>query len=164
MIIQRTTRRSAAAAKDKLKDLTVLDGERVRIASSTLPNAGKGLFATHQIEAGEFITLYGGRKCTAEQAGRSVYVYGPDENGNFWDAAKESKQNALGRYANDAVGPSGTKEDKKRINAIIKFLPEHNAIGLCALHQIEEGDEVFVEYGAGYWKQKIITYLSKPIE
>ena len=52
----------------------------------------------------------------------------------------------LARYINDNA-------DKARLNVRFDKDPEHRLARVIALRPLAAGEELFVSYGAGYWKQ-----------
>lgn len=130
-------------------NLKVINGERqnqkVRVADSTIPDAGEGLFAIAQFQEDEEICKYKGRRLTAKQAqdSDSKYIWGNNRKGSVFlaiDAA--DPQSCYGRYANDPL-------DKGMEN--VKIEQFGFTVALYALRPIAIGEEIFVEYGKEYW-------------
>src|SRR5690606_33991079 len=103
-----------------------LPGKFLKVKTSTLPHAGKGLFVTVDVPKGARVTEYLGRKTVWADVEDDVdngYIYHIDD-GHVIDASKSIK--TFGRYANDAAGFS--KVPGVRNNAIYE----------------EEGTRVFI--------------------
>ena len=102
---------------------------------------GLGLFATREIEKGEFIVEYKGRIIPDKEARRlendstNRYLY---EINSRWTLDGSSRRN-LGRYANHSCRPnaeSDTRKHKVFIRATKKILP---------------GQEITYDYGRDYF-------------
>lgn len=121
----------------------------LRVKTSTLPGAGKGLFTTTEIKKGEIIIEYLGKRYTwkeVEDDTDNGYIYFID-NKNVIDASQDKK--ALGRYANDASG----LQKIKGISNNTEYVQEDKRVFLRAKKLIPAGSEIFVSYGPEYWKQ-----------
>ena len=125
--------------------LKQIDGLAVK--PSTIAGAGKGLFAEKRFRPGETVARYSARRVSATSSGGD-YSLGIGANRHL---NSDSKQNFVGRYAND---PRGTT---KRAN--VRFSKSNNVQQrkgratqpMKATKAIRKGDEVLVSYGAGYW-------------
>lgn len=119
------------------------------VKTSTLPNAGKGLFTKVAIAKNEIITEYIGNLVTWKDVEQDVdngYIFHINDEAVI-DASKN--KNSFGRYANDAAG-------LQRIKGIInnaEYLEEGTRVFIKAKKAIPAGGEVFVAYGPQYWKQ-----------
>jgi len=119
------------------------------VKTSTLPNAGNGLFTKVDFKKGDIITEYKGRRRTWAQVEDDVhngYIYHIDDD-NVIDALKNI--NTFGRYANDAAGLA--RVSGLRNNA--EYFEENNRVFIRATRNIATGREVLVSYGRLYWKQ-----------
>ncbi|MFT4092187.1 MAG: SET domain-containing protein [Niabella sp.] len=126
-----------------------LPAKFLEIKTSTLPNAGKGLFVTVAVPKGSLIVEYLGRKTNwadVENDADNGYIYHIDDN-NVIDASKNLK--SFGRYANDAAGLSKLRGVKN--NAV--YHEEGTRVFIKATRDIAAGSEIFVAYGKDYWKQ-----------
>ncbi len=129
--------------------MPIRSSKTLQVKSSTLPGAGKGLFAKVDFPRGSIIVEYEGKRCTWKDVEDDVdngYIYHIDDE-NVIDAAKFP--DAFGRYANDAAGLqklSGVKN-----NAI--YHEEGKRVFIKATRRIQAGTEIFVSYGRLYWKQ-----------
>ena len=123
--------------------------KRLFVKTSTLPNAGKGLFTKVAIAKNEIITEYIGNLVTWKDVEQDVdngYIFHINDAAVI-DASKN--KNSFGRYANDAAG-------LQRIKGIInnaEYLEEGTRVFIKAKKAIPAGGEVFVAYGPQYWKQ-----------
>jgi SET domain-containing protein len=119
------------------------------IKKSTLPNAGKGLFTRKAIPKGTRIVEYKGKrskwKDVKDEDGKNGYIFYINRN-NVIDALPV--KTALARYANDARG-------LVRIPGLINNA-DYVVDGLKAFieskRDIPAKSEIFVDYGADYWK------------
>ncbi len=126
-----------------------LPAKNLKIKTSTIPQAGKGLFTTVDIEKGTIITEYTGRRATwaeVEDDTENGYIYFIDDQ-NVIDASSDLK--SWGRYANDAAGLTRVKGVKN--NA--EYYEEDNKVFIKAKTTIPAGAEIFVSYGRDYWRQ-----------
>jgi hypothetical protein len=128
--------------------------KRLRVVESTLPGAGYGLFLdTPQLKAGSLVTSYEGRRITQQEAEvtTSHYIYEDitrEDKLVYVDAEEETS--CFGRYINDP------REDNK-VNA--KVMMKGGRLVVMATVDIFEGHEIFIDYGAEYWMDKL-EYLS----
>ena len=107
----------------------------LKVKTSTLPNAGKGLFAKIDIVKNSIITEYEGRKCKWKEVEDDVdngYIYHIDDN-NVIDAAESV--DTFGRYANDAAGLQKIPGVKN--NAI--YIEENKRVFIKATRYISAG-------------------------
>lgn len=116
------------------------------VKKSTIPNAGKGLFAAEDFAKGEEIGQYRGEMITKQQADLI-----PDEQGayilchiNQCVDARRTNSTPL-RYMND---PRGTR---KQPNA--RFVAS-NRFAVRTTKKIKKGDEILVKYGGDYWENR----------
>jgi hypothetical protein len=126
---------------------------RVVVAPSTITTAGQGLFLkSGKVKAGGLVTSYEGDKLTQEQVdeeGRDLsYVYsdGRDKLGNvrYVDAIRSNS--CYGRYCNDP-------RDDSLVNA--KVMLKGGRLVVMATVDIQEGDEIFIDYGLEYWLDRL---------
>jgi hypothetical protein len=122
---------------------------RVVIAPSTIEGAGLGLFLSRdKVKAGGLITSYEGERLTQKQAdeeGRDLaYVYcsGKDPEGHMRYDDALAPDNCFGRCSNDP-------RDDHLDNA--KEAMKGGRLILIATVDINEGDEIFLNYGVEYW-------------
>ena len=128
--------------------------------TSTIPNAGYGLFVSGgAVPEGATACVYGGRRittrevmgCKGERAEGEVmdggYLmrvgYSERERMIVWVDASE-ELSVIARYINDPL---------MKIAYNVKFVkdPESGTADVVAVRDIVEGEELFVDYGKGYW-------------
>ena len=120
---------------------------------SGIPGAGKGLFTTVEIPKNRNISRYTGKiKTTAAyNANPSGYAVSISK-GRVIDAA--STQSALGRYANDCRRANRSAGQCAGPNArlVVSYKGGEPIIWLRATKKINANSEVFISYGAEYWR------------
>lgn len=132
----------------------------LKIAKSTIPNAGKGLFATKNLPE-NFDIRYGRNKDKLTQAqitrryngnNQPYGLCGNARNDNrCWDATPF--RSGLGRWVNDIHGTG------KEPNADFFIPPRRRVHGrltdtkpvVRTDRPIRKGEEILVDYGEGYW-------------
>ena len=127
------------------------------VKKSTLPGAGKGLFAKALIPKGSRIVEYRGKILTW----REVSQMADDRNGYVFhfnskyciDAWKTKK--GIAHYANDARGITRIEGLKNNT----EYVTEKKRCFIEATRDIPKGAEIFVGYGAEYWQ--VIRYNIK---
>jgi uncharacterized protein len=123
--------------------------KQLYVKTSTLPNAGKGLFTKKFIPKGTRIVEYKGRTRTWKEVKKdldeSPYIYYVKRNFVI-DALNDKK--ALARYANDARGLQRVKE----LNNNAEYVEEGVRVFIEAVKDIPAGGEIFVGYGPEYWQ------------
>lgn len=121
------------------------------VKKSSLPDAGKGLFTKSDIKKGERFIEYLGEVVTEAEldrrAEKDIFGYA------FYISKKKCidafyTPNELARYANDARGLNKIKGVKN--NAC--YVVYKNSGWIKAEKNIKAGEEIFVSYGAEYWK------------
>jgi len=123
------------------------------IATSQLPNSGKGLFSSIDIHKNEIIALFKGeiinnnRALKRAKLGHDAYFVSMLD-GNVLDSRKTK---CFAKYANDV---RGTENSAFKNNAQIT-LDDNDNICLIALKKIKEGDEIFCAYGFRYWRNQL---------
>lgn len=123
--------------------------KQLYVKTSTLPNAGKGLFTKKFIPKGTRIVEYKGRTRTWKEVQKdedeSPYIYYVKRNFVI-DALNDKK--ALARYANDARGLQRVKE----LSNNAEYVEEGVRVFIEAAKDIPAGGEIFVGYGPEYWQ------------
>ncbi len=121
------------------------------VKKSTLPGAGKGLFAKREIKKGERVVEYIGEIITEAEldrrAEKDVYGYSFYINKRKCIDAYYTP-NELARYANDALG----LRRKKGLKNNSCYVIYRNSGWIKAEKNIKPGEEIFVSYGAEYWR------------
>lgn len=118
----------------------------LHVKASTIEDAGKGLFTTRSFEPGEFLCVYSGTKLTLKQARAQrdkTYTMFVGLNCHI-DAF--GHPDVLARYINDNL------TDKSAINARFVKIRQLGVAIVVATRAINSGDEIFAEYGSGYWR------------
>lgn len=123
--------------------------KQLYVKTSTLPNAGKGLFTKKFIPKGTRIVEYKGRTRTWKEVQKdedeSPYIYYVKRNFVI-DALNDKK--ALARYANDARGLQRVKD----LSNNAEYVEEGVRVFIEASKDIPAGGEIFVGYGPEYWQ------------
>lgn len=124
--------------------------KQLYIRKSTLPGSGKGLFTKKFIPKGTRIVEYKGEILTWKE----VEQLADDRNGYvFYVNSKHcidawNYKKALGRFANDAKGLSRIPGIKTNAEYVV----DNKRCFIEAIRDIPAKSEIFVEYGAEYWK------------
>ena len=119
------------------------------VKKSKLPNSGKGLFTKVSIPKGTRIVEYKGKRTTWKKVkdddGKNGYIFYITRNCviDAWPTTE-----ALGRYANDAQGYSKVKDIKNNSEYVV----DGKRCFIEATKDIPRNGEIFVGYGAEYWK------------
>jgi uncharacterized protein len=125
--------------------------EDLVIKKSTLPSAGKGLFTKRDIKKGERFVEYLGEIITEAEldrrAEKNIYGYAFFISKNKCIDAYYRPE-AIARYANDARGL--VRVTGIRNNCCYTIWKNRGWIE--AERNIRAGEEIFVSYGAEYWK------------
>lgn len=123
--------------------------DHIVVKKSTLPGAGKGLFARHFIPKGTLIAEYKGKITTwkevKEDNRNNVYLYYMNRN-HVIDARNHKKSKA--RYANDA---RGLKRIKGFTNNAV-YAENGRRVYIESTKDIAPGEEILVNYGKEYWE------------
>jgi uncharacterized protein len=120
------------------------------VKKSQLPNAGKGLFTTKDIEKNEKVIEYKGEIIDWKEYEKRV---AEDKDGYLFFISKKRCIDAFStpqhkaRYANDAAGLSRVKG--LRNNCSYQIFGDKCFI--VAERDIEAGEEIFVNYTKEYW-------------
>jgi len=115
----------------------------VYVAPSTIPKAGKGLFAAKPFKKGETISFYDGELLTTDQYNKrydkeGYGSYGMTLNRN-WVIDARKTTSGVARYICDFTG-SGKKPN-------VEYQEYKKRIEVVTLRKIEEGEELFADYG-----------------
>ena len=112
----------------------------LKIAKSTIPSAGEGLFVTTNVKKGARIAPYSGEVVSREPA-NTAYVLAAGKK--FIDASRTTS--SAGRYANDG-------RSVRRNNSRYVVDAKRTTAAIAATKKIPAGGEVLVPYGRSYWK------------
>lgn len=110
-----------------------------------MPGAGKGLFATEDIKAGEHIGFYTGKVLNDYQANRKPYVdslYLVYVCKDYWINGEGRLANYT-RYINHAC---------KKCNSRLVTSTRWKTARIEAVRPIKAGEEIFFDYGDEYWE------------
>lgn len=123
--------------------------KQLKVKTSTIPGAGKGLFTSKSIPKGTRIVEYKGKASTWKDVdhseGNNGYIYYVSRN-LVLDAQHD--KTALARYANDARGIGRVKG----ITNNSEYVNENNRVFIEAIKDIPAHSEILVPYGPEYWE------------
>ncbi|MBX3240216.1 MAG: SET domain-containing protein-lysine N-methyltransferase [Chitinophagaceae bacterium] len=123
--------------------------EQLSVKKSQLPKAGKGLYTKVFIPKGTYIVEYKGTISKWKELENSEW-----DNGYIYYVTRNHVINArphpehLARYANDAAGL--VKVPGLRNNCV--YRKRGDKIYIYSEKNIQPKEEIFVAYGADYWK------------
>lgn len=119
----------------------------LRVKKSTIPDAGKGLFATRKFKKNEIIGQYGGEVISGAEvtdrysAGTAPYTLKIGANRYVDSACKRT-----------LMSTANSKKVRSHNNAKFSTVPTaNNNINVRATKTIQPGSEIYVFYGDGYW-------------
>ncbi len=124
----------------------LVEKKNLIVKRSTLPNAGKGLFAKKKIPKGTRIVEYTGKITTWKEAET-------DDNGEIYQVSYKHVidarpfKNALAKYANDARGITRIKG----LTNNAEYEEDGLKVYIKAIKDIPAGAEILVGYGKDYW-------------
>ena len=123
----------------------------VCVKTSTIPGAGKGLFASRQFERNEWICPAGGElidhACLDERyPGDMTAPYAIDCNTGYLDSACKR---GIGMMANAKINAT-TGKCTALSNHNARSFRRHDGVWLRATKRIRNGDEIFHHYGGAY--------------
>jgi len=115
------------------------------VRKSTIPKAGKGLFAKTKIRRGEHIGFYEGKVLTDkevefEEYGDSLYL--------LW-ICKDHWVFGEGKYGNYTQYINHSRKPNVELVTSTRW----KTARFRALSNIKEGEELFFDYGDYYWEQ-----------
>ncbi|CAK4712881.1 hypothetical protein LEN26_006484 [Aphanomyces euteiches] len=129
----------------------------VEVKTSTLPNAGLGLFTTKQFHRNDIVCQYRGRILTTAEA---LHVedksYSMRLGNDVYVDARESLD-VLARYINDC-------RSRGVYNVEFEKLPELQVANVRALRDIPAGRELFANYGKWYWVAYNLAHPDSPVK
>jgi len=127
---------------------------QVRIAPSQIQGAGLGLYLMESVDANAWIARYSGDPLTrAECNDRWSSQYRVQVHNNlFLDAA--DPKHFEGRYINDARGSKFKTNARFASNYATNKCSTtgHTWVRIYATRRIEAGEEIFIDYGEGFWE------------
>ena len=123
----------------------------IKSKGSTLPNAGRGLFAVKDFQRWDWICPYVGEavtdQCLTLRYGPGTAPYAVDADNGALDSAC---LRGIGSLANGLFTVNGNSRAERFHNAHIWYNPADRQVWLRAIRRIRAGDEVFVYYGNQY--------------
>jgi hypothetical protein len=123
----------------------------VEVRDSTIPFAGKGLFAIKTFKVGDNICPYTGEVLTKEDLDRiygpRLAVYALSVTKDYFIDAVDPNKSSLARYANDYRG----SDDVNSPNARLTGNANSKTARIEAAKTIHPGEEIFLNYGDEYW-------------
>jgi uncharacterized protein len=115
---------------------------------STIPGAGLGLFTTHDIPTDTPVTNYIGERLSAQEYEERDNGYGlVGHDGVVVDAS--STQSCIARYANDCRAINIERDGLNGNNS--HFDCVGGELWIVSTKHIKANEEIFVDYGLGYW-------------
>lgn len=143
----------------------------VEVKTSTVNNAGQGLFALCDLPKSKTFCIYAGKKVTAEASGEYVLSFTEAKNCDahyvfecpelFINGKWRRLGSNFGRFVNDARGPErakGSKQYNCEYDTENPHGPFKTRAGrsyyVCTLtttKHVKKGDELFIDYGDEYW-------------
>ena len=125
---------------------------KLRVATSTIPDAGQGLFCEEHVRPGETVARYSGKILTKQQADASSSRYILKiSNDVYLDAG--SPDTWEGRWIND--GPHSGREANcvfaAAFNTNVVPGSKDRWIKVFATKHIQPGEELLMDYGISYW-------------
>jgi SET domain-containing protein len=130
--------------------------KQLKVKTSVIPEAGKGLFTKKPISKGAKIAEYKGKITTWKEVddknGSNRYIFYVKRD-YVIDANRRKK--ALARYANDARGVKKIKG----ITNNARYVQDGLRVFIEAKEDIPADSEILVDYGREYWD--IIKYNEK---
>ena len=125
----------------------------VRVAESSVPGAGEGLFARRRLSSGDLVCLFSGSKIYKDNNKRSLQ-FGDEEWSDFRITLDKSVDLDIGpeyrqcHQYRATLGHKACHHFNRRNSAFQEF--EHPRFGrimsIVAVRDIEEGEEIFVSY------------------
>lgn len=142
--------------KKKRFDVGVLNGEGVSVKTSTIPNAGLGLFADRDFAKNEIITEYCGERIDRQEAERrrelkqQSHIISVIAMHEYIDGkhVRLTEKIGVASFVNDSRDPATTNAVR-----VVKFNPDtasHHVVYKANRH-IRAGEEIFRDYERGYW-------------
>ncbi|HTE30568.1 MAG TPA: SET domain-containing protein-lysine N-methyltransferase [Chryseolinea sp.] len=123
--------------------------KQLYVKKSTLPGSGMGLYTRKAIPKGTRIVEYKGKKSAwkdvKDEDGKNGYIFYINRN-HVIDA--RPLKTALARYANDAHGMVRVKGLRNNADYVVDGLKTY----IESTRDIPAKAEIFVDYGADYWK------------
>ena len=127
--------------------ISALEEEYLYVASSSIKDAGSGLFTAIKIYKDEIISIYTGEILSTKESNKRAenkenQYFITLLNGKILDSKHTP---GFAKYANDAFGSSLKNNAKISLN-------EQQEVCLIATKKIKTGEEIFCSYGDHYWQ------------
>jgi SET domain-containing protein len=113
--------------------------------------AGRGLFTLKAIKKGATIVTYTGERMTQDEYDKHPSGYGVAIPGGMVIDGR-STQSSLGRYANECRAANRRAGQCSCNNAELVYDEKPFKLRIQAMKNIPANSEIFVAYGARYWK------------
>ena len=146
---RKVVRRRPRKKCERGSGLTRAQHARLMVRKSTIPKAGKGLFARKDIPKGTKLGYYAGVYLTEEQYNKlrnQDYVWYVKEN-LYVDAYPCKK--ALLRFINSFQSSKQRRKMKKQFN--VEPYTYGGKLWYRTIKNVKAGEELFIDYGDDYW-------------
>jgi hypothetical protein len=122
--------------------------EGLRVKDSRVVGAGKGLFAAKDYKKGEVVAEYNGRHVAKDAEGPYVFSLA----GAPYDLDGARSSCPAGRFANDKRASIAGANVVAKVRKTGGHVDAAHPLYFQAEKRIPEGREVFIHYGADYWR------------
>lgn len=147
---------------------TLIEPIYINYISDTI---GHGAFANKRIKQGEIISFYAGKLVSQKKAPRSCFKFGLSEK-NFKLVVDAASNGNLSRFINHAPLEKKlptlklNKKTKKTValaNVGVEYQCYFGLDIICfsALRDIDKNEQLFIDYGAKYWKNVEPLYFNR---
>lgn len=121
----------------------------LKLAPSSIPNGGWGLFTTKEFPANSKIADYTGNIVSTREWNRNQSSYGASLGPNRVIDAR-STQSGIARYSNDCRNQNRGAGHCRGNNSSLR-ITRQNKIILESTRRLAANEEVFNAYGGNYW-------------
>ena len=143
----------------------------IEIKTSSIKDAGKGVFATENIEIGNIITEYVGKKISSEEFDKQYKEN--DVEMNYYTINYNDKLKIVGdmnsqdiKKCGQLINDAGTLKDPNKLDidnakeyiltakkTNCEFIKSslNDGLFIISTRDIKKGEELFVHYGYSYW-------------
>jgi len=130
--------------KERIKNDVPLTDDYFHLKESTIPHAGQGLFATRFISKNTRLLEYKGKKfmdgtCPDKQH-RYCFAFS-----KFCINSQKIENGNLSRYVNDSRNSKFSNNCRWAISYLTK------KVFIVSTQDINQNDELFIDYGEDYW-------------
>ena len=133
-------------------------GNGLVVKHSSLPGSRNGVFVSHDVNIGEYITWYDGEVLNVSSADRKElltdyrywsHLISVDQYTLIQGIKKAPSETGIGLGSLINDGPiSGIPENVKYVK-----LPDKKAVYIRSKRFIKKGEELFINYGKSYWER-----------